>query len=287
MNEKCQQYLNEYSFIESLFCESNNEEGSIEHCNDLRNNDAESTKNKRANSERSKNTLYIIMPAYNEQDTIECVVRDWYRILNMVGFESKLIIADSGSEDKTHEILVDLKKEFPNLLILSDTIKYHGAKLIAMYKYAIEHKAEYIFQTDSDGQTNSGEFIEFWNNREKYDAIIGNRKVRGDGVLRKIIENIVCILLKIIFGVNVPDANAPFRLMNARLLAKYINRFNDDYNLPNIMLTAFFCYYNENIIFKEITFKPRQGGKNSLNLKRIIRIGINSVRDFIRFRRNL
>ena len=36
----------------------------------------------------------------------------------------------------------------------------------------------------------------------------------------------------------------------------------------------------ENVKFVPITFRPRQGGVNSINLKRIFKIGIQAVKDF-------
>lgn len=50
------------------------------------------------------------MPAYNEEANIEQVVKDWYPVLEGKSAESRLVIADSGSSDKTHEILENLKK---------------------------------------------------------------------------------------------------------------------------------------------------------------------------------
>ena len=175
----------------------------------------------------------------------------------------------------------------PQLEILSDTNQYHGPKLIAMYNYAIEHGADYIFQTDSDGQTNPDEFEQFWNLRNEHDAIIGNRVVRGDGNDRKFVENVVCFLLRIYFGVKVQDANAPFRLMKTETVAKYINKLPVDYNIPNIMFTTYFAYYKENIKFIEISFKPRQGGENSINIPNIVKIGWNALGDFHRLKKDM
>ena len=50
-------------------------------------------------------SLYIVMPAYNEEVNIEKVVEEWYKILEGKSDDSKLIIADFGSKDRTHEIL--------------------------------------------------------------------------------------------------------------------------------------------------------------------------------------
>lgn len=232
-------------------------------------------------------SLYVVMPAYNEEDNIEGVVRAWYPVLKGKSENSRLVIADNGSTDATHDILLRLKKEFPQLDILEKSGKQHGPKLIALYKYAITNGADYIFQTDSDGQTDPSEFEAFWNMRNKYNAILGHRRVRGDGKSRAFVEHIVCLLLKLYFGVNVPDANAPFRLMRSDIVNKYINRFQEDYNLPNIMLTTFFAYYKDGLTFKEISFRPRQAGVNSINIPKIVKIGWKALGDFSMFKKEM
>lgn len=231
--------------------------------------------------------IYVVMPAYNEEENIESVVKQWYPILKFGNKESRLVIADSGSVDKTHKILVNLKKKYPQLEIVSKSMKQHGPKVIYLYKYSIKNKADWIFQTDSDGQTNPLEFEGFWNLRNKYDVILGNRIVRGDGKSRAFVEKVVCFLLRLYFGVNVSDANAPFRLMKASVVNKYVHNFKEEYNLPNIMMTTYFAYYNEKLFFKEITFKPRQGGVNSMNIPKIVKIGWNALSDFRLFKKEM
>ena len=230
-------------------------------------------------------SLYLVMPAYNEEANIEDVVRAWYPIVADKGEDSRMVIADSGSSDGTHNKLEALQREFPKLEVLSNTGKQHGPKVIALYKYAIDRGATYIFQTDSDGQTNPAEFASFWKLRERYAGIFGFRKERGDGKIRAFVERVVCLLLGLYFHVSVPDANAPFRLMRAEVVAKYLPRMAADYNLPNIMLTTFFSYYGERIRFRKITFKPRQAGVNSVNVRKIIGIGIKALGDFHAFKK--
>lgn len=232
-------------------------------------------------------SLFIVMPAYNEEANIEDVVKSWYPILLGKSEASRLVVADSGSTDSTHAILLKIQEFYPQLIILSNTRKEHGPKVIALYDYAIKQEADYVFQTDADGQTNPNEFDSFWNNRKQYDGIFGYRKVRGDGKSRAFVERIVCFLLKIYFGVNVPDANAPFRLMKIQTVKKYIYKLPAYYNLPNIMITTYFAYYKENMVFKTITFKPRQGGINSINIPKIIKIGWQALGDFRYFKKEM
>lgn len=232
-------------------------------------------------------TLYLVMPTYNEIENIKQVVESWYPIIENKKEGSRLVIADFGSTDGTHELLLELKKEYPKLEILDTKRKEHGPKLIALYKYAIECGADYIFQTDSDNQTNPDEFHEFWNLKNKYDVIIGNRTKRGDGYFRFLVEKIVCLLLKIIFNVNSPDANTPFRLMKSSILKKYIDKLPEDFNIPNIMYTTYFLHNKERVLFSEITFKPRKAGKNSINFSKIINIGYKAIIDFYKLRKEM
>lgn len=232
-------------------------------------------------------TIYVVIPAYNEEANIEYVVKQWYSVLKNKSENSRIVIADSGSDDQTHSILLKMQQEYPKIVLLSHTGKQHGPKVMALYKYSILQNADYVFQTDSDGQTNPEEFEDFWEQREKYTGIFGRRVSRGDGVARCFVEKVVCLLLKSYFKVNIPDANAPFRLMKINTVKKYINRMPEDYTLPNIMITTFFVYYNENVLFKNISFKPRQGGTNSINFWKIIKIGWKSLKDFGMFRKKM
>lgn len=232
-------------------------------------------------------SLYIVMPAYNEEENVRDVVKQWYPLLEGKDEKSRLIIADGGSTDKTHGLLQSMQQEYPKLVILDTDNQYHGPKLIALYDYAISNGIDYIFQTDSDGQTNPDEFAPFWELRHEYDGIFGNRTIRGDGNDRAFVEKVVCLLLKIYFGVNVPDANAPFRLMKCETVNKYLNKMPRDYGLPNIMLTAYFSFYKEKSLFKEISFEPRHAGTNSVNIPKIIKIGWKSLGDFHKLKKGM
>ena len=61
-------------------------------------------------------SVYIVMPAYNEESNIGGVIRAWYPLLSGKSENSRLVVADSGSQDKTHDILLDLQKSHPKQL---------------------------------------------------------------------------------------------------------------------------------------------------------------------------
>lgn len=229
--------------------------------------------------------LYIIVPAYNEAENIEEFIEEWYPIINSneCDPESRLVIISDGSTDDTYNIVKKHTEKKDRLIALEKKNSGHGGTLIYGYMYALDNGADYIFQTDSDRQTVPGEFNLFWDKRYDYDAIIGCRKNRQDGMQRVFVEKMLLFMLYFFFGVRIPDANAPYRLMKSELVEKYIYDFQIDYNLPNVMFTTFFAFYHEKIKFVNITFKPRKKGTNSINISKIIKIGFKSVKDFYFF----
>lgn len=233
----------------------------------------------------TKEKLYIIVPAYNEEENLDLIINQWYPIIEDIGEDSRLVIIDDGSKDHTYDILLKAQEQNPLLQPLTKQNGGHGSTVLFGYRYAIEHRANWIFQTDSDGQTDPAEFAKFWNDRKLYDAIIGARPNREDGVNRKFVEKVLLLILRLIFGVNLPDSNAPFRLMRRELVEKYIHKLPENFNLPNVMFTTYFVYFHEKVKFENISFKPRQGGENSINLKKIIKIGWNALGDFYRLRK--
>lgn len=94
-----------------------------------------------------------------------------------------MVIADSGSSDGTCEILQQLSKKFDKIRILSETGKFHGEKLMALYDYAIINGADYVFQTDSDGQTNPDEFPAFWKGERSMTGYLATDKCVETGRL--------------------------------------------------------------------------------------------------------
>lgn len=231
--------------------------------------------------------LYMIMPTYNEEANIKKVINQWYPIIEDIGNGSKLVIINDGSKDNTLDIIRSETRNKKDLLCLSKPNSGHGPTIFQGYKYAIKAGADYIFQTDSDGQTLPEEFDEFWNNRNKYDLIIGNRNKRKDGFSRIIVSRVLRVLLGLIFGVFVLDANTPYRLMKAEKLERALAYIPKNYNLTNVIIPLVFYKKGYRVKYLPITFRPRQGGVNSINIKKIFKIGISAMKDFIRINKSL
>ena len=239
------------------------------------------------NNKGNKDNLYIVIPAYNEEENIDDVVKEWHEVVEKIGNDSKLVIINDGSKDNTLKKLNNLSKKFKSLVVLDKKNGGHGDTVLYGYNYALKNKANYIFQTDSDGQTLAEEFWPFWKEREEHAAIIGYRKGRQDGLSRIFVTKTLKFVLFCVFHCWITDANTPFRLMKNSTFKKYYPRIPEHFNLSNVMLTVLMIDAKEDVEFKEITFRPRQGGVNSINFKKITKIGIQAVKDFRRIKKEM
>ena len=232
-------------------------------------------------------TLYLIMPAYNEEANIAQVIEDWYPVVEKTGNAGRMVIVDDGSRDRTYELVKEAAQTRPLLIPLTKKNGGHGAAVLYGYDYALSQNADYIFQTDSDGQTRPEEFWTFWQQREQYDMLIGHRSHREDGVSRIVVTKVLKAVIRLCFGVSVTDANTPFRLMNAQTLRREIGLVPKDFNLSNVIISVIYAKKKCRVRYLPITFRPRQGGVNSINLRRIFGIGCQALRDFYSINKTL
>jgi glycosyltransferase involved in cell wall biosynthesis len=228
--------------------------------------------------------LYIVIPAYNEEANIETTARAWHDIAVATGEQSRIAIIDDGSKDSTYIKLKELQKELPQLEAITKPNSGHGATVLYGYHHALDNAADYVFQTDSDGQTLPSEFWQLWENRKNYDFQIGARKKRQDGLSRIFVTRVLQFILFLQFRMWIPDANTPFRLMSAVSLNEMLPRIPENHNLSNVLLTVLYHKNKKNIKYYPITFLSRQGGVNSINLKKIIKIGWKATKDFASLR---
>ncbi|MBF0315869.1 MAG: glycosyltransferase family 2 protein [Oligoflexia bacterium] len=228
----------------------------------------------------------IIAPAYNEEASIEDFVEEWMVVANKCG--GNLIVLNDGSKDQTLTRLKELsaRPKYSRLIVLNKKNSGHGHTCLQAYKWALAHHYQWIFQTDSDRQTRPEEFFTLWEARDANDFLFGNRQVRGDGKARWLVSKILRFIIWIIFGTYVIDANVPFRLMRSSCLQALLTKIPEEIFLINSYL-AILASKNRShrIRWFSITFRPRERGENSINLRRIVKLGVRAIREFYQLKK--
>ena len=225
-------------------------------------------------------SLYIIMPAYNEEKNIGTVIEQWYPVVERIGGDSRLVILNDGSKDATYKKIQNYQKNHDRLIGIDKANEGHGGTILRGYRYAVEKGADYIFQTDSDGQTLPEEFWKLWADRKKCGLLIGSRKRRQDGWQRIFVTRVLRLVILVTFHCWVEDANTPFRLMRAAELEEVLKEIPPQYFLANVLMTVRYTKEGRRVMYYPITFRPRQGGVNSINMKKIVKIGKTTLKDF-------
>ena len=90
----------------------------------------------------------VIIPTYNEKENIEKIIRAVFALEG--GFH--ILVIEDGSPDGTAQIVKKLQEEFPESLhMIERTGKLGlGTAYITGFKWACEHKYDYIFEMDAD-----------------------------------------------------------------------------------------------------------------------------------------
>jgi len=167
-----------------------------------------------------------------------------------------LCVVDDGSTDDTPAVLDRLALEVPTLEVLRQTNAGHGAACVNGYRTALNGRARWVFQVDSDGQCDPRHFEALWQSREHAAAVLGRRRRRQDGPARTVISRALSLVILAATGVWVRDANSPYRLMRADALAAALLRVPADVYLANV-LVAVTLQRDHGITWVDVGFRRR------------------------------
>ena len=129
-------------------------------------------------------TRLVIIPTYNEKENIEAIIR----AVMGLPLEFHVLIIDDGSPDGTADIVKGLqKKEFKDKLFMVERSGKLGlgTAYICGFKWAIEHKYDYIFEMDADFSHNPQDLLKLYDAcaNQGADVAIGSRYVTGVNVV--------------------------------------------------------------------------------------------------------
>jgi dolichol-phosphate mannosyltransferase len=228
--------------------------------------------------------LCMAMPAYNEEECIEKVVKEWNDGFSSLNIKYKMVIVNDGSIDKTLERLKSLSNEIPELVLLDQKNQGHGVALRYAYEECLNINPKWIFQTDSDDQFKFNDFNKLWDIRNEFTFLLGHRKNRHDPAMRLFITKVLKLILKTIFTFRIVDANVPFRLLNTsyfRVVLKYIPIH---FFAPNIFLTVLAYKSGLPVFVTPVEHIERQTGVVSIVSTRLLKACLQSFWELLKFR---
>ena len=157
----------------------------------------------------------VIIPTYNEKENIENIIR----VVFNLPLDFHIWVIDDGSPDGTADIVKRLQTEFTEQLHMVQRKGKLGlgTAYIAGFKWAIEHKYNYIFEMDADFSHNPNDLLKLYDAcaTQGADLAIGSRYVSGVNVVnwpmgRVLMSYFASKYVRTVLGVKIADTTAGF-----------------------------------------------------------------------------
>ena len=166
----------------------------------------------------------VIIPTYNEKENIEAIIT---AVMDLP-LDFHVLIIDDGSPDGTAAIVKRLMegryKDRLHLVERSGKLGL-GTAYIAGFRWAIEHKADYIFEMDADFSHNPQDLLKLHDAcaNEGADLAIGSRYVTGVNVVnwpmgRVLMSYFASKYVRTVLGIDIHDTTAGFVCYKRHLL---------------------------------------------------------------------
>lgn len=212
---------------------------------------------------KKKSDTLIIIPAYNEEGSIEAVVNNLER--NFPEFD--YVVINDGSKDRTSEIC---HENGFNIIDLPVNLGLTGAVQTG-FKYAYKMNYNQAIQFDGDGQhlpEYIGDLVA--EIKKGHDCVIGSRFVSApkNYSLRMLGNSLISWSIRLTTGQKITDPTSGMRMFNKELIRDFA--LNVNYT-PEPDTISFLIRQGYKIREVQVKMLERQAGQSYLTLSRSIK----------------
>jgi glycosyltransferase involved in cell wall biosynthesis len=214
--------------------------------------------------------LSIIVPLYNEEESIIPLYTAIQGTVESLGLEYEILFVDDGSRDKTFATASRLAEQDPQLRVIK--LRRNYGQTPAMVA-GIEHaNGEILITMDGDLQNDPGDIPEFIRKiHEGYDIVVGWRHKRQDKLItRKIPSRIANWLIGKITGVPIKDNGCSLKAYRASII-KNIPLYSEMHRF----IPAMASLAGTRIAQIKVNHHPRRFGRSKYGLSRIYKVLID------------
>jgi dolichol-phosphate mannosyltransferase len=164
----------------------------------------------------SEPSLSIILPVYNEEKVIAKVIADLYeQVVQVYDGKAEIIVAEDGSTDNTKQVLADVHKKIPFVLVSGVERKgYNKANKDAL---ALA-KSDLVFLSDAGGGHDPQDFFRMLPYLKNYDVVSGIKKQRKDPWQRIVMSKVYNAYISVLFLHRFRDIDAGFKIYKRKVL---------------------------------------------------------------------
>jgi dolichol-phosphate mannosyltransferase len=161
--------------------------------------------------------LSVVIPAYNEQESIPETLRTLYATLKKHDIPHEIWVTNDNSKDQTLNVLYELSREIPTLVF--ETNKGPNGFGYAV-RYGLERfSGDCVAVFMADMSDDPEDLVKYYKTmlNENVDAVFGSRWMKGGKVidyppLKKFINRIANFIIKNMMGIKYNDTTNAFKL---------------------------------------------------------------------------
>ena len=151
-------------------------------------------------------SLSIVIPAYNEEESLGYVLADTLRYLPKVVANYEVIVVNDSSTDRTQEIAISFAKKNKHFRVVHRTT--NGGFNKAMITGIKAAKKDYVAYMQADGQDLIRDMVNCLRIMGSYDLVLGIRGKRIDYNLYRIFLSYgAWFLYRVLFGITYEDVH--------------------------------------------------------------------------------
>ncbi len=215
--------------------------------------------------------LSIVLPAYNEEGSIEETLRTLYAKLQDEKIDHEIVVVNDNSKDNTLGLLTRIQETIPTLVVHTN----HGPN---GFGYAIRYGLE-RFQGDcvaimmSDLSDDPADLIAFYRKMvsENLDCVFGSRFIRGGATYdypkhKYLINRFANTLIRFLLGMSYNDSTNAFKLYKKSTIQGLKPFLSAHFNLTiELPLKAIIRGYSYGVLPN--SWRNRKAGESNLKIK--------------------
>ncbi len=210
--------------------------------------------------------LSIIVPLYNEEESVEVLLSQLLEICQGFEFLYEIIFVDDRSTDSTWEIIERLKEKASQLKAIR--FRRHYGQTSAMIAGFDHASGEIIVSMDGDLQNDPSDIPRLLTKMEEgYDIVSGWRKDRKDPFLRAFASRIANAIISFTTGVHLRDYGCSLKAYRAECI-KSIRAYGDMHRF----FPALAAMTGARIMQIPVKHSPRQHGVSKYGFDRIFKV---------------
>lgn len=213
--------------------------------------------------------MTLVVPAYNEEDGIEGVVR---RLAALeLGVPLELLVVEDGSTDRTRERLTQLEAEVDVLRVIEHGVnRGYGAALKTGFGAASN---DVVVITDADGTYPEDRIVDLLKHIDAgAEMAVGARTGASVHVplIRKPAKWALTRLASYLAGVRIPDLNSGLRAFRRELVLKYRPILPDGFSFTTTITLASLTNAHR-VAYESIDYAQRSGKSKISPIKDTLR----------------